>query len=437
MKKFLKFLLIVVVVIAVVCVFDMYFNGGKLRAALKLGDAVSDDPTNGGTLHFHDYGAWETIKQAACEQDGIEERYCGCGEKQSRTIAAVGHSYGEWRTLQESTCTETGIEERSCACGLKETQSKATLPHTFGEWREISKATCTEQGVQERECVCGEKETASTKGTNHTYGQWMTAKPATCTQNGEKVRSCACGAKETAVIEKTNHTEGYRSVIKEATCVENGQARIPCAKCGEVLRTEIIPAKGHDYRSSTVTATCSEPGGVKHTCSRCADTYYEETTAPTGAHDLAITGICRKCSGDFSVDMTTRVSAPIASSRYGFSYYTPNNSFFCFSWQAENISNKTIKYCTVELEFYNAVGDVIATFTCKITGPFNMNKEMSIVITTGDWAVFPGNGAAGDTAEIEISYMRIEYMDGTVECGTYGYGTTERNDDLDYIDFHF
>lgn len=430
MKKFLKFLLIVVVVIAVVCVFDMYFNGGKLRAALKLGDAVSDDPTNGGTLHFHDYGAWETIKQAACEQDGIEERYCGCGEKQSRTIAAVGHSYGEWRTLQESTCTETGIEERSCACGLKETQSKATLPHTFGEWREISKATCTEQGVQERECVCGEKETASTKGTNHTYGQWMTAKPATCTQNGEKVRSCACGAKETAVIEKTNHTEGYRSVIKEATCVENGQARIPCAKCGEVLRTEIIPAKGHDYRSSTVTATCSEPGGVKHTCSRCKDAYYEETTAPTGAHDLSIAGICTKCSGDFSVDMTTRVGAPLESGEYGFSYYG-RHDYLLLGFEAQNVSSKTIKYCWIQIVTYNGVGDVIYRGILKRTGPMNTGDIMNFNLPISSYEGIISIAAGFENAKkVEIANIKLEYMDGTVECGPYGYSTTVFNRDL-------
>ena len=61
-----------------------------------------------GGEHTHSYEEWETTKAATCTTEGIKERYCSCGEKQSATIPMTEHTYGEWEITKEATYTEAG-----------------------------------------------------------------------------------------------------------------------------------------------------------------------------------------------------------------------------------------------------------------------------------------------------------------------------------------
>ena len=46
------------------------------------------------TEHIHSFGEWYTAVQPTCTDDGYEERVCsGCGEKETRTLSALGHDY--------------------------------------------------------------------------------------------------------------------------------------------------------------------------------------------------------------------------------------------------------------------------------------------------------------------------------------------------------
>lgn len=58
------------------------------------------------------------------------------------------HAYSSWVVVDEPTCTEEGLRERTCSCGEKETEMIAALGHTAGEAvRENEKApTCTAKG---------------------------------------------------------------------------------------------------------------------------------------------------------------------------------------------------------------------------------------------------------------------------------------------------
>ena len=58
------------------------------------------------------------------------------------------HTYSAWVVVDEPTCTEEGLRERTCSCGEKETEMIAALGHTAGEAvRENEKApTCTAKG---------------------------------------------------------------------------------------------------------------------------------------------------------------------------------------------------------------------------------------------------------------------------------------------------
>lgn len=41
------------------------------------------------------------------------------------------HEFGEWETVKEATCTEAGVQQRVCECGEAETQEIETVPHVY------------------------------------------------------------------------------------------------------------------------------------------------------------------------------------------------------------------------------------------------------------------------------------------------------------------
>ncbi len=92
--------------------------------------------------HVHEFGNWNTVKSATCIEEGLQERYCSCGEKQSNTVAALGHEFGNWNTVKSATCIEEGLQERYCSCGEKQSNTVAALGHQY------QKGTCN---------VCGAK----------------------------------------------------------------------------------------------------------------------------------------------------------------------------------------------------------------------------------------------------------------------------------------
>lgn len=85
---------------------------------------------------------------------------------------AHAHAFGEWLTITEATCSTEGLLERACACGEKETQTVDTTAHT-----EVidagTAATCLVAGITEgKHCdVCDEILVAQTviEATGHTF----------------------------------------------------------------------------------------------------------------------------------------------------------------------------------------------------------------------------------------------------------------------------
>lgn len=254
--------------------------------------------------------------------------------------------------------------------------------HEFGEWKTTKTPTCTENGKQMRECNCGEKEGQEIEATGHKFGEWKTTRKATCAQTGEEARTCVCGEKEKREIE---------------TDPEN-----------------------HSYKSEKKSASCNDPGGLLYTCIYCQDEYFEETEDPLGGHKLNIKGICTRCEEDFSTDMSSLVGPPHSDSMYGFSYNTFMD-YLSFSWQATNLSGKTIKYCNIQVDYINGVGDIVRTKTYKITGPIDHNGTISIVKSNEYF-----NGGSSVSA-IQITNISLEYLDGSMDAGYYGYTSYDEN----------
>ncbi len=190
----------------------------------------NDDGTNNNTnqnpnesSHAHSFDEWETVKNATCSSEGLQERYCSCGEKQTRTLSITNnHSFGEWRTVKNATCIQDGEKERSCSCGVTEKQEIQSSGHT----EVIDKAVA-----------------------------------ATCTQNG-KTEGKHCSVCNKVIVAQQSIPAGHTEVIDKAvaaTCTTSGKTEGKhCSVCNKVIIAQQTTAIiSHDY--------------VKGKCSMCGN----------------------------------------------------------------------------------------------------------------------------------------------------------------------
>lgn len=191
------------------------------------------------------------------------------------------HAFGEWVVVSEATCTSEGVEERVCECGEKETQAIPVEEHTEGEWITKLLPTCTEKGRKELMCSeCGEMvmwDDIAEEG--HTLGEWLTDIPATCTTDGTKHQICKICEEtiKTGTIKAKGHTESDWIIDTAATCTLEGGKHTECTVCNVTLKTEVITKKEHNNTVSVVSkATAESKAVIKYSCISCANTYTEE-----------------------------------------------------------------------------------------------------------------------------------------------------------------
>ncbi|MBQ2894178.1 MAG: hypothetical protein IJE92_01520, partial [Clostridia bacterium] len=107
--------------------------------------------------HDHEYGAWTVITQPNCTDDGLQERVCVCGEKETEVIPKLGHNYVA--TPTSATCTEQGFTTYNCSvCGDSYIGDYvAAAGHNIVTLEGVP-ATCTTEGKTEgKYCsVCNE-----------------------------------------------------------------------------------------------------------------------------------------------------------------------------------------------------------------------------------------------------------------------------------------
>ena len=69
-------------------------------------------------FHPHNFGAWETLHEASCTQEGVKYRSCSCGEVETMDVPPLEHEEGEWVTTLEATMGASGRRELRCKhCG--------------------------------------------------------------------------------------------------------------------------------------------------------------------------------------------------------------------------------------------------------------------------------------------------------------------------------
>ena len=97
----------------------------------------------------HEYGDWVVVKEATCEQYGIQECKCTkCNFKHSTTIMPLGHDFIDATCIAPKTCERCLITEGEASTHLynKEVVKEEAVKE---------EATCTKEGIYYKSCACG------------------------------------------------------------------------------------------------------------------------------------------------------------------------------------------------------------------------------------------------------------------------------------------
>ena len=173
--------------------------------------------------HEHDFGEWQTSREARCETMGRQTRTChapGCTEPpmmEQREVRPLGHAWGEWRKVELAQPGVAGKEKRVCTrCTVEESRAIPALPvpdpvphvHRYGEWNTVASPSCVRAGKEMRICQnagCSQPPTSETRNVpalGHDWSKWtVTARPEAGIA-GEERRICRrCHEAETRQID--------------------------------------------------------------------------------------------------------------------------------------------------------------------------------------------------------------------------------------------
>ena len=91
---------------------------------------TSKVPVSTEAPHTHLFGEWTVVTKATCTQEGLEERYCSCGEKESKATDVRPHSYDA--VVTDPTCTAGGYTTYTCSeCRDSYTGDETEPKHTY------------------------------------------------------------------------------------------------------------------------------------------------------------------------------------------------------------------------------------------------------------------------------------------------------------------
>ncbi len=247
-------------------------------ASIALCGALFAGCDGGNDGHTHEYGEWTVAVQPNCENAGSQYRACTiCGEKEEKTVPALGHDWSLGTVTKAAKCEEVGARLQSCRrCNKDRTVEIAPLGHDW-DWAngEVeTPATCEEAGVGSFACLrCGKsQENVAIPALGHSWGAARPTKSATCEEAGERVKECTvCGKEEKETVPALGHSWVAGAVIREASCTEAGLQSRTCSVCGKTGEGEIEPL-GHNWQGDytiDIKPTFETDGEKSYHCTRC------------------------------------------------------------------------------------------------------------------------------------------------------------------------
>ena len=113
----------------------------------------STNKSSSSEEHKHSFGSWTEVTPATCTQDGVKERVCECGEKETGTITKLGHDFKNGTVVGDtSTCTANGKQTVKCARCDATQESDIKAHHRFGEETAVAAAAEGYVGYKTAEC---------------------------------------------------------------------------------------------------------------------------------------------------------------------------------------------------------------------------------------------------------------------------------------------
>lgn len=228
--------------------------------------------------HSHVFENWETVSAPSCEENGVEQGVCECGEVTTRAVVRTGHTQSR-RVTREPDCENDGAYTVECSvCGEElERGGLARLGHELVTHEAVT-ATCARSGNNAYQS-CGRCGYSSYKEIPRIAHQPTGA--ADCVS----AQTCKiCGE---VLAEALGHMAKALQG-REATCKRAGLSDgSVCAVCGDVLVEQIeIPEICHiPVVDDGVAATC-ESEGISDSlkCAECGETLAEAVKIPLRAH---------------------------------------------------------------------------------------------------------------------------------------------------------
>ena len=282
----------IAVIVAIAVAVAIILGGigsGNLSDDRNSGETDGDE--GGHSTHIHAFGEWSVVKAATCNEEGVYERVCSCGEVETHSIDKITIHTEVIDTAVDATCTQTGLTEgKHCSVCNKVITEQVEIPIIAHTYDNKYDAECNACG-HEREAECA-----------HTETEVISAIAATCTQTGltegKRCSNCNEIIIEQAEIPIISHTYDNKY---DAECNVCGHERE--AECAHT-ETEVI---------SAVTATCTQTGlteGKK--CKKCGHILVAQETIPV-QHEYYYTydeychaQRCEKCDYEGTQENHTR-----------------------------------------------------------------------------------------------------------------------------------
>ena len=119
-------------------------------------DSAVTTATTDTAPHIHNFDEWMQLKRPTCTDDGTNERYCSCGEKQTQTVSALGHEPAIDAAV-DATCTTDGKTEGThCSKCSTVLLSQTVIPapgHKYNDGEITTQATCNQSGIKTFMCT--------------------------------------------------------------------------------------------------------------------------------------------------------------------------------------------------------------------------------------------------------------------------------------------
>ena len=190
------------------------------------------------TKHHHDWTTWELVKYPTCQEEGLAELTCNCGETEMEIIPKEDHTKSDWIVDQEPTCQKAGKKHIECiVCKTQLTSvSIPTVEHSFDSW-------IYEPGI------------------NNCVGAVLSRQCLTCDHVEEKIG------------EYSDHKFATETIT--SSCTKEGYEKHYCEYCDVYFVDSFVEAIGHDYSiiEEIIATTCTESGLYKKICANCGDSY--------------------------------------------------------------------------------------------------------------------------------------------------------------------